>query len=414
MSWKFSCQLCVGSDHLDAQEIFHSGWMDWDWGRGAENTLVGEVTRLHIRHGAVQNRKLVRARFLATPSALLRSADIISRKDAKVSIDKIARDGPRCSITRDVDLLFSTAYSIRVDGEVESNLQALVSNPSAISDFNAVHSFLRDLLVLASFAERRHIICTEWELECEDGAQEHYFQRDFTPSAEEEKIDIDETLIPLADIEAFLNDSMSKFGKLNHQSPIKQAIYFALSAKEPGIENVYMVLFAGIETLLNRFRSEHSLERVIAKSDWKQVQPRILGLLRGEKAFSDLLPDAQIAMEQRVPELNRISFPTAFKKMCVAYGVELTDLWPMVGAGAVTLYSLRNSIVHGRVFPHEADSFRLVSAKFHLSWTLERTILQILGWPIAMSRVSARSLNLTTPYQNWKEDQQYFASVASG
>lgn len=406
MSWKFSCKLRVKDDSLDAQEVFHSGWTDWDWGSGSENTLVGEITRLFTRHGTVHSQHLTGAKFLATPSALLRSADIVSRGDGKVVVDKVARKGPLCVVSKDVELQFSTAYSSRADGTIESNLQAVVSNPSGITDFRALDSYIQDLLVLASLAERRPIMCTGWEREFEGGAQESYFRRDFTTPTEQS--DIDETLISLKDTESFLNGSMARFGKLPGQSAIKQAIYFALSGRERGIEDVYMLLFAGIETLLNRFRSEHNLERVIEKPDWKILQQEVVALLRTKKAFRDLPLENQLAVEQRVPELNRVSFPTAFKKMCSVYRVDLTGLWPMVDGSTVTLYSLRNRIVHGRVFPNETDSFRLVSAKYHLRWTLERTLLQILGWPIANSRVSARSLRSTTLYQSWQEDRQYF------
>ena len=86
-------------------------------------------------------------------------------------VDKVAREGPRCRASAEIDLQFSTAYSEGADGEVESDWQAVVTNPGVASDFSAILSFLQDVLVLASFAQRCHIICTGWELEYEDGAQ---------------------------------------------------------------------------------------------------------------------------------------------------------------------------------------------------------------------------------------------------
>lgn len=411
MSWKFCCELRVDNCSVYAEEVFHSGWTNWQWSDGTENTLVGEITRLRVQYGDVRDQKMVRARFLATPSALLRSADIISSREGKIVVDKVAREGPRCRASAEIDFQFSTAYSEGAHGEVESNLQAVVTNPSVASDFSAILSFFQDVLVLASFAERRHIICTGWELEYEDGAREYNFRRDFTRPLEEEKVDIDETLISLPEIEAFLNDGMSRLGDLTDKGAVQQAIYFALSGKERGIEDVYMVLFAGIETLLNRFRSEENLERVIEKPEWKKVQARIESLLRSDEAFTALGAEAQLAIQQRIPELNRVSFPTAFRRMCSAYRLEVADLWPMVDRGTISLYSLRNRIVHGRVFPKDSDWFRLVSAKHHLLWTLERTILKILGWPVTKSRVSPRFLSHMTMYHSWKEDQQYFASL---
>jgi len=79
-SWKFSCELRLETNTLLAEEVFHSSYTAWDWGNGEQNTLIGEVTKLTITHGNVKSSPIVRARFFVTPSALLRSADIVTAK----------------------------------------------------------------------------------------------------------------------------------------------------------------------------------------------------------------------------------------------------------------------------------------------------------------------------------------------
>src|SRR5271154_731405 len=73
LDWKFSCELTAGADQLMTEEIFHWGYVPWDWGDGPEDTLVGETARLIVRRGEAKESPIVRARFGITPSALLRS-----------------------------------------------------------------------------------------------------------------------------------------------------------------------------------------------------------------------------------------------------------------------------------------------------------------------------------------------------
>src|SRR5580700_11012139 len=46
LDWKFSCELVVGTGVLAAEDVFHSGYVSWDWGEGVEQTLIGDATRL--------------------------------------------------------------------------------------------------------------------------------------------------------------------------------------------------------------------------------------------------------------------------------------------------------------------------------------------------------------------------------
>ena len=67
LDWKFSCELTAGADLLLAEEIFHSGYTQWDWGNGVEDTLVGETTRLTVSRGAVDGSAVSRAGDSGSP-----------------------------------------------------------------------------------------------------------------------------------------------------------------------------------------------------------------------------------------------------------------------------------------------------------------------------------------------------------
>jgi hypothetical protein len=409
-SWKFSCELRLESHTLFAEEVFHSSYTAWDWGNGNQNTLIGEVTKLTITHGDVESSAIARVRFSVTPSALLRSADIVARSNGKVVVQQIVRKGPACEVNSGIRFQFSSFYQEGPAGDVQSSVQCELLDPQRMRDSKLVLLSLENALAIASLAERRPLLLTGWELTYANGAIKQYCRRDFAvPSGQE--ADIDETLIALRDFEEYLNQTVLKFGTLNYQSALKQAIYFTLHGQQRGIGDSFVILFAGLETLLNIFRSQAKMEVIFPKKDWRRLRDKIKSLLGQEDIVLRLPPDRRGALENKLSEINRVSFADAFKSMCSERKVNLSDLWPMVDPKAGSLYALRNRIVHGRVFSGDEEWFRVVSPKYHLLWTLERSILEVLGWPIEKSRVSPSSLSHMTLYATWRADQQYFAGL---
>ena len=93
---------------------------------------------------------------------------------------------------------------------------------------------------------------TGWTVSYVNGATTVYYRRDFTAPSREE-VDVDNTLISLRDIEEFVNGSLQRFRSLPDTGALKQAIYFALHGQGLGIGDSFVMLFAGIETLLNIF-----------------------------------------------------------------------------------------------------------------------------------------------------------------
>jgi hypothetical protein len=57
----------------------------------------------------------------------------------------------------------------------------------------------------------------------------------------------------ISSAEGFLNRSLEKLEELTHPGALKQAIRFALHGQGRGIGDSFVMLFAGIETLLNLF-----------------------------------------------------------------------------------------------------------------------------------------------------------------
>jgi len=409
LCWRFSCELTAGFDVLIGEEIFHSGYTQWNWGNGVENTLVGEITRLTVNRGDVLSSAISKTRFAITPSALLRSADIVSEQDGKLVVRQVARKGPVCSASPDIAFRFGCAYRRGASGKLESSVECELVEPAQMRDPNRVLSLLQDVLAVASFAERRVLMVVGWTVSYANGATTMYYRRDFTAPSEEEA-DVDNTLISLRDIEEFLNASVQKFGSLPDSGALKQAIYFALHGQARGIEDSFVMLFAGIETLLNMFQSAKDGDPPVPEEQWEPLFDSISTALGTQRTFLGLPDNNKARLLDNIHGANHAFFSGRFERMCSSKKIDLTDLWPMLG-GKGSLYAVRNRIVHGRVFSSEQEWFRVVSSKFHLLWTLERSILCILEWPVERSRSSTKSLCGMTLYSTWRADREYFTTA---
>lgn len=270
LSWRFSCELTTDGVLLVAEEIFHSSYIQWDWGRGVETSLVGEITRLKIDRGDIEGSSISKVRFNVTPSALLRSADIVAERDGTMVSQEVVRAGPICSAGPGVTFRFYSSYRRATNGKTDYGIECELIESAKLQDIDRVVSTLRDVLVVASLAERRRLVLTGWTIAYSNGATKSLYWRDFTAPSEEE-VDIDDTLISLRDIEQFLNQSLKKFGTNPSSGPLKQAIYFVLHGQAPGISDSFTMLFAGIETLLNVFKATNDVEPLIPNSEWKSM-----------------------------------------------------------------------------------------------------------------------------------------------
>ena len=225
-----------------------------------------------------------KVRFALTASALLRSADILLEQNGQLVVQRAARMGPVCSASPGITFRFGSTYRRGTNGKVESGIECELLEATQMQDVHFVVSLLQNVLVLASFAERRIVMLTGWTISYASGATTTYYRRDFaTPSQEE--TDIDATLISLRDIETFLNRSLPKFGTGSRLGALKQAIYFALHGQAQGIGDAFVMLFAGIETLLNVFEPVKNVEPLVPKKQWQMLADSIAETLERQQGF---------------------------------------------------------------------------------------------------------------------------------
>jgi hypothetical protein len=132
------------------------------------------------------------------------------------------------------------------------------------------------------------------------------------------------------------------------------------------------------------------------------LETRIVNLVSGvQRALLFALPKSNKQAWQKIEPL--------YRKFERRYVIDLSDLWPLFdGRSGVSLYAIRNALVHGGVFTDNKDFIALSVAAENLKWILERILLVALGWDIELSSVSPKKLLWNTAH-NWKEEQRHLA-----
>jgi hypothetical protein len=101
---------------------------------------------------------------------------------------------------------------------------------------------------------------------------------------------------------------------------------------------------------------------------------------------------------------TKINVKELFKQFAARYPIDIGDLWPLIDdPGKPSLNRIRNTLVHGRAFTARTDFQSLGVAAENLQWLLERVLLVTLGWDVARSNVSRKSLSRYTAHRWGRE-----------
>jgi hypothetical protein len=183
-----------------------------------------------------------------------------------------------------------------------------------------------------------------------------------------------------------------------------RAVGFALDADRAPLELSFISLYSSLESTLTFYRRQYDY-KILPADDFARLERDLKGwlrrhpLLEGESARRGLV-------YEKLRELNRFPFSTVFKTFCERFGLDLSDLWPLVGrADDWPIMEIRHRLVHGDPFrsrPVEA----VECAREHLRWTVGRMILSVAGWPVERSRVSPAALQLAgAVYTDWRDER---------
>jgi len=406
--------------HADHVYTLAQAQTHWVASNIVEHTLIAEAWDLEICHlfdppGHLTS-PITYAAFALSPSRLLEPSLMIERRytgEVKVETNRVCTlslaNGPTLSFKKHFryeDLPWGECLSF-------PELVAEFEEPVDTREFSKLVDELDDVLLLASLAERHSSVCLGWTTNRGEASHSRFFRRGIAVP-KETKANTNQYMIHPIEFQEYLRKSYSSFVASPNKKGLRQAIQLILSAGDNTIEAGFLKLFIALETLVSWFKEKERLEPILeTKEQWEQLRTALQHLLREHDSLKDS-PTKRELVYQKLPELNRVAFGTAFR-LCIESlanaGLNVSDLWPVVGHERGTpLADLRNKLSHGVLFTPPQIS-ALIGAQMHLRWCVERMILALLGWPIEKSNVSREKLSCTYfDYHKLEESQGAFAS----
>ena len=250
-----------------------------------------------------------------------------------------------------------------------------------------------DLALILSFAARRRVGV--------EGVEEETASGDEASAAG--------ALIEPDDLGEFVRAAADALAASGREEVLRRALDFMTPVPGEPVERAFLVLFSALEATLAFGRSDDE-HKIVPREEFAQLERELKAWLRRQPAFA---ADAErrALVYEKTRELNRLPFSRVFERFCVRRGVELSDLWPLVGRlDGWPLLEIRHRLVHGYAFACDpADAIGCAAA--HLRWTAERMLLAVLGWPLERSNVSPARLAVRAEYRSWPEERARLAGA---
>ncbi|OKH36513.1 hypothetical protein NIES2101_36895 [Calothrix sp. HK-06] len=277
--------------------------------------------------------------------------------------------------------------------------------------FSEIEIFLK----MVSFSERTKIVCYGYKGILENEIVDFYRGDIFVPE-EDFNHSNNEVLIDVQDFEEFTLKSLNAGRNCPFREHLFDAIGKAAYREYSSLESEYLSYYSALENLLNGYRDTHNLHYILENDDYKKFSKELKSFIKKHDLFRDdndtereLRTKKRQWVYEKISELNRISFGTAFKEFCEFYQIDLRDLWSLRGSTSLT--EIRNRLIHGGRF-EKAEYEALVCAKTHLKWTLERCILRVLDWDIEKSNVRPLFLKHYVSYNEWEQKRSLLSHIS--
>lgn len=407
---------------IQADKVYFKNRSTEYWGNDiAESVFISNPIDLKVidffYHDIKDTEQKTVGSFWLTPSKLLSPLKSIEQSyDGNVKVKTVRQF--KFILANGIPLIFDTHfhYLKNEDGdditftELVAEFEIGTDKQDTKNIENDIIGYLDDFLILVTFAERHRCICLGWGIG-ELKTYTKYYRRDLVIPDIRKEQSFSGMLIEISDFEEFIKQAYSKFIEIKPKDLIRQAIQYTTSAYDTDktLESSFLTLYSALETLLLHFRKTQQLETVFAsEKEWDDFRDDIKNWLKNHPKLSN---DKQkrILIYEKLPELNRISFSTAFEQLCNFYSVDLSDLWPLTkNSEGISLSEIRNKLIHGEVINTEPEQLRaFIGAKEHLQWIVERLILAFLGWTISKSNINKDYLaRKMACYKDWKKDQK--------
>ncbi len=270
--------------------------------------------------------------------------------------------------------------------------------------FSKIETFLK----LVSFSERRRVVCYGYK-GILDGEIIDFYRGDISVPEENFDHSSNEVLIDVQDFEEFTLKALEIGRSCIFIKHLFDAVGKAAYREYSSLESEYLSYYSALENLVNGYRDTHDFHYILENDNYNRFSKDLKSFIKGHDLFRNnndeekkLRSKKRQLVYEKIAELNRISFGTAFKSFCEFYQIDLRDLWSLEGGEVSTLTKIRNRLIHGGRFERE-EYDAVICAKTHLHWTLERCILRVLGWDVERSNVSPLFLRHCVGYSEWHE-----------
>jgi hypothetical protein len=415
--WKFSVRGEVKEPsgevgaRIRAKNVYQQSQNTKLWGEDLTEIMVFaeasdfEVTRFWAGQPKPDSESETEGKFWLTPSTLLRPARAFMHyPDGRVEVETPRRF--TFTLPNETSLAFDHHYGRRKNEQGETiNFEELVAEfklQGNVNDGKKIEELLNDLedvLLIASFAARHACVCVGWEAADSYSYTQRHLGNRTIPAEKDKESDRDE-IIELSDFPDFMAQAYRQFTGIKPNESLRRAIHFAIPSEGHTVDSDFVTLYSALEMMVLHFRREQRLEFILPdEGEFNQLQAGLRKWLKQQPLLED--KTRRKLLYEKLFELNRVSFGHAFEKFCEFYSVDLHDLWPVASnAGGPSLATIRNRLVHGEVLG-EGYYTALITAKFHLQWTVERMILAMLGWPLKKSNVDAWYLSGMAMYEGW-------------
>lgn len=312
------------------------------------------------------------------------------------------------TITTGISLKFKENYKYYTVNDEQISFSELVASFKNESDSFNIESTIKDIdivLLMASFAERRKIICVGWDTINSETAKQFY-RKNISMDNLEKTIQDEDFLINTFYFRKFLDHAYKKYLTIlkTNVEFVKSALQMLLNADERrSIENEFITLFTALESLtaFNYFENYPDKQNILPEKKFKQLITEIKSTIKSSKSIGDIddPKETRSFIYSKLQELNRVPMSKSIELLCSHYEVVIDDLWPISSTKAQSLLDLRNKLVHGDMVDDKYIN-AIWCATNHLRWTIERIILAILEWDIEKSLVHPKILSHYYPYSD--------------
>jgi hypothetical protein len=407
-SWKAGLKATIyGFDKeiqttIEAPEVYFSGGSTRHWGDDiSETTIPCEPQDLHIvrhlRNDDSGNKTHIV--FWVSPNKFLTPFMICSNSyTGEIKCEKVRgleftiKDGQRLVFEKHFRYKTEKNHDLVRWSFLVACTEVDVPANDAESLKNGPMKDIDDFLLVASFAAKQRTACLGWTA-TDKNSYATFYRGNYTFPQPDDNISLEDGIIDIKDFQEFIETCYPAFLSFENKLALRNSLYAAVPSKPRTLENSFLSMFAGLETLILDFKRREGLEFVLPEPSWDDLKKYLKACIK--KSTKPKLEQAQRAsIYSKLSELNRVSLREAFDEFCKAYSIVLADLWPVFAENRETgLSDIRNKLIHGDPFPHDLIAALSIACE-HLEYILQRVIVGVLGWDVKKTKLNPAYLQV--------------------